>query len=189
MSRHPKAPPRFIPTLTEVVPLPREPVVPPPPPPPPTSRERPVSRERPAAVASPAPAGPPPWLLDIPTLADSIEASFAAQTAPTQPHSAAEPFQQATALPGSLSAEQEARLVQRLLQRVEASLEHRLREAIDHIVQEQAALIFPKLRTEVRTLVRQTVGEAVAQEWINVRTPGRQEPPPSLSGAFARPLD
>lgn len=180
MSRHPKAPPRFIPTLTEVVPLPREPVVPPPPPPAP--------RERPAAVASSAPAGPPPWLLDIPTLADSIEASFAAQTAPTPPHSAAEPFQ-ATALPGSLSAEQEARLVQRLLQRVEASLEHRLREAIDHIVQEQAALILPKLRTEVRTLVRQTVGEAVAQEWINARTPGRQEVPPPLSGASARPLD
>lgn len=183
MSRPPKAPPRFIPTLTEVVPLPREPVVPPPPPPPP------ASRERPAAVASTASAGSPPWLLDIPTLADSIEASFAAQTAPTQPHSAAEPFQQATALPGSLSAEQEARLVQRLLQRVEASLEHRLREAIDHIVQEQAALILPKLRTEVRTLVRQTVGEAVAQEWINARTPGRQELPPPLSGASARPLD
>jgi hypothetical protein len=70
-----------------------------------------------------------------------------------------------------------------------------LQQAVDHIVQEQIALMLPRLRQEVRSLVQQSVGEAVAQEWINARTPGRQDLPPPLhsaaafSGAFARHQD
>ncbi len=184
MSRHPKAPPRFIPTLTEVVPLP-----------PPSAIPAAAPEPAPVATAS----QPPPWLLDIPTLADSIDAQL---NAPTEAPDtlAAPPLHRpaptsAPALPGTLSAAQEAQLVQRLLQRLESTLEQRLQQAVDHIVQEQIALMLPRLRQEVRSLVQQSVGEAVAQEWINARTPGRQDLPPPLhsaaafSGAFARHQD
>ena len=86
------------------------------------------------------------------------------------------------------SADQEAQLVQRLLQRVESSLEHSINQVIEEIVEEQATLIVQRLRKNLHSLVRQTVGEAVAQEWINARTPGRQDPPP-LSGAFVKRRD
>lgn len=171
MSRNPKAPPRFIPTLTEVVPLP-------PPSAPPAAA--PELAPAPAASAS----QPPPWLLDIPTLADSIDAQLndppEAPPAPATPPLHRPAPTPAPALHVSLSAAQEAQLVQRLLQRLENTLEQRLEQAIDHIVQEQIALILPRLRHEVRGLVQQTVGEAVAQEWINARTPNRQDLSPPL---------
>ena len=55
-------------------------------------------------------------------------------------------------------------LVHRLMQRVDAGLDQRLREAITTVVQEQTRSVLPRLREEVESVVRQVVYEAVADE-------------------------
>lgn len=62
------------------------------------------------------------------------------------------------------SGELEEALVHRVMQRVDASLEHQLRNAIAQVVQEQTPSLVPRLREEVETVVRQAVYEAVADE-------------------------
>lgn len=60
-----------------------------------------------------------------------------------------------------LSQEQ---LIRRVMQRVDLTLERRLREAIAATVIEQTRSIGPLLREEIELVVRQTVSQAFAEE-------------------------
>lgn len=66
--------------------------------------------------------------------------------------------------PGVLEEE----IVHRVMQRVDVSLEHRLREAIALVIQEQTRSVVPRLREEIESVVRQSVYEAVADELAHV---------------------
>ncbi|MGH6625748.1 MAG: hypothetical protein ACRECD_04265 [Burkholderiaceae bacterium] len=101
MSATPKTPPRFVPTLTEVVQLPTQAVV-----------------DQPAVVL------------------------------PSEPAS-------------GLVEEQ---IIRRVLQRLDVSLERRLREAVAAVVIEQTRSLGAQLREEIESALRQSVAEAVAEE-------------------------
>ena len=115
----PRTPPRFVPTLTEVVQSPME--------------------------------------IPVLVLEDAIDA--------------------AAPLTRQDSVELEEAMVHRVMQRVDVSLEHHLREAIALVVQEQTRSLVPRLREEVETVVRQSVYEAVADELASVapRAPAGQD--------------
>ena len=83
----------------------------------------------------------------VPTLTEVVQSS--PEPAPPAPPAA------------GLSQEQ---LIQRVMQRVDLSLERRLREAIAATVIEQTRSIGPLLREEIETVVRQTVAQAFADE-------------------------
>ena len=55
-------------------------------------------------------------------------------------------------------------LVHRIMQRIDLSLDRRLREAIATTVLEQTRLLGPLLREEIEIAVRQTVSQALAEE-------------------------
>jgi hypothetical protein len=67
----------------------------------------------------------------------------------------------AAAPPGALSQEQ---LIHRIMQRVDLTLERRLREAVAAAVIEQTRSIGPLLRDEIESVVRETVSQAFADE-------------------------
>lgn len=58
----------------------------------------------------------------------------------------------------------EEQLVQRVMQRVELSLDRRLREAVAATVLEHTRHIGPALRQSIEAVVREAVAEALAQE-------------------------
>ena len=66
-----------------------------------------------------------------------------------------------TELPSALSEEQ---LVHRIMQRVELTLEKRLREAIATTVLQQTQMLGPLLREEIELVVRESVEQALAEE-------------------------
>lgn len=66
-----------------------------------------------------------------------------------------------SALDGVLAQEQ---LVHRVMQRIDLTLDRRLREAVATTVLEQTRLLVPLLREEIETVVRQTVSQALAEE-------------------------
>ena len=73
---------------------------------------------------------------------------------------------QASAMPalastGPLSEEQ---MVHRIMQRIDLTLDRRLREAIASTVLEQTRTLGPLLREEIESVVRQAVSEALADE-------------------------
>ncbi len=111
MPATPRTPPRFVPTLTEVV----------------------QARQAPQPGLAPQ--------------ADSIDAS------------------------GNL----EEQIIHRVMQRVDLSLERRLREAVATLVLEQTRSLGPLLREEIESVVRQSVSEAVAEE-LAQRSNARYEP-------------
>jgi hypothetical protein len=80
----------------------------------------------------------------VPTLTEVVKG--AAAVAPDQP---------------SLSQEQ---LVQRVMQRVDLTLERRLREAIAAKVLEHTRALAPALRDEIEAVVRQAVAQAFEEE-------------------------
>lgn len=55
-------------------------------------------------------------------------------------------------------------VVRRVMQRIDLTLERRLREAIAATVIEQTRAITPKLREEIEQVVRETVAQAFAEE-------------------------
>ena len=55
-------------------------------------------------------------------------------------------------------------LAQRVLQRVDLSLDRRLREEIATLVLEQTSALVPLLRERLESVVREVVAEAVAEE-------------------------
>ena len=64
-------------------------------------------------------------------------------------------------MPATFSEEQ---LVHRIMQRVELTLEKRLREAIATTVLQQTQMLGPLLREEIELVVRQSVEQALAEE-------------------------
>ena len=62
-------------------------------------------------------------------------------------------------------------IIQRVMQRIELTLERRLREAIAATVLEQTRSIAPMLREEIESVVRETVSEAFEQELAPGRPP------------------
>ncbi len=115
MNTTPRTPPRFVPTLTEVV--------------------------------------QPPMEIPVLVLGDTVEPAPDTVAGVSQRQS---------------SVELEEAMVHRVMQRVDVSLEHHLREAIALVVQEQTRSLVPRLREEVETVVRQSVYEAVADELASV---------------------
>lgn len=139
MAQPPRTPPRFVPTLTEVV---QGAAVPPASPVPAHGAGVPASLARPPVPAAPAP----------------VAAFAVPPKAPATPVAPAAPV--AMQLPEGF----EEHLVHRVMQRVDVELDLRLREAIATVVQEQTRSMVPRLREEVESVVRHAVYEAVAQE-------------------------
>ena len=83
----------------------------------------------------------------VPTLTEVVQAS------PTGP----------APVPASAPATEE-QLVQRVLQRIDLSLERRVREAIASTVLEHTRSLGPALRERLEAVVRQAVSEALAEE-------------------------
>lgn len=68
------------------------------------------------------------------------------------------------ARPGAAMSLSEDQIVQRVMQRIDLTLERRLREAIAATVLEQTRSIAPLLREEIESVVRETVAQAFAEE-------------------------
>ena len=60
----------------------------------------------------------------------------------------------------------EDHIVHRVMQRIDITLERRLREAVATLVLEQTQSLAPLLREEIELAVRESVSEAVAQELL-----------------------
>jgi hypothetical protein len=88
----------------------------------------------------------------VPTLTEVVGTSSASRPAP------------ATA---AISQDQ---IIHRVMQRIDLTLERRLREAIAATVLEQTRSIAPMLREEIEAVVRETVSQAFAEE-LGARNP------------------
>ena len=187
MALPPKTPPRFVPTLTEVVRVPdaaslapgatnpaaRTTVLSPsqsaalaktaPP------SVRPAAMPKASAMASTARPAAPPLVAPPPVVSSQASravassalqrpSTFAAATSVGMP-SVSAPVA-ARALPEGM----EEYMVHRVMQRVDVVLDQRLREAIATVVQEQTRSVLPRLREEIESVVRHAVYEAVADE-------------------------
>lgn len=86
----------------------------------------------------------------VPTLTEVV--GGAAPVAPAVP---------AAETPPALSHEQ---LAQRVLQRLDLTLDRKVREAISTVVLEQTSALAPLLRERLEAVVRQAVAQAVAEE-------------------------
>lgn len=168
----PKAPPRFVPTLTDVVHVARGDLAPIPLSAPllePQDTGEGPSAQR--AAEPPPPIAAPPWSPqarwpETTPLSAIVGMPAPAVQAATTPASAAEEQGPTVgpALGPALPDGFEEDLVHRVMQRVDVVLDQRLREAIATVVQEQTRSIVPRLREEVESVVRQAVYEAVADE-------------------------
>lgn len=150
-----RTPPRFVPTLTTVVEIPPElPVEPP--------AEKPV-----AAPTEPPAAG---------GMFEDFNFGAIVRAAPAPALRAAA----ATNVSEEDAFRLEEQLLHRVLQRVDFSLEERLTDTVSAAVQRQLDVMLPKLRSEIETVLRALVVEALAQELSE--TPGSTPPfrPPSL---------
>ena len=187
MALPPKTPPRFVPTLTEVVQVPdaaalapgatnpaaRTTVLSPsqsaalakaaPP------AVRPTAMPQASALASTARPAAPPLVAPPPVVSSQASravaspalqrsSTFAAATSVGMPAVSAPVA--ARALPEGM----EEYIVHRVMQRVDVVLDQRLREAIATVVQEQTRSVLPRLREEIESVVRHAVYEAVADE-------------------------
>lgn len=95
----------------------------------------------------------------VPTLTDVVQVS--GRPAPGAGSEAG-----ATAAPMDSQALQalQEQVIHRVMQRVDLSLERRLREAVATLVLEQTRNLGPLLRDEIEAVVRKSVSDAVAQE-------------------------
>lgn len=66
--------------------------------------------------------------------------------------------------PVALAAELQDQMVQRVLQRIDLTLERRLREAVGQLILEHTQTLAPRLHEEVERVVRQSVNQAFEQE-------------------------
>lgn len=183
----PRVPPRFVPTLTEVVqggdqPAPQSapalrPLAAP------ERLAAPVAISPPAVISSPAassgaalarssvpPAMPPKAVQAAPVAVPQAGTLSAVAALATEKRGlAAAALPTAKPMPTAparkmLSEDFEELLVHRVMQRVDVSLDLRLRDAIASVVLEQTRSILPRLREEVESVVRHAVYEAVADE-------------------------
>ena len=193
----PRTPPRFVPTLTEVVhvpggtPAPQAPAVstrttvmpagglPPVMPPAPASKAAPLAGGSAAAatrtsLGSGAATGTGRAAVPVPGVpAQSREAEPVGRGAPSPSVSAAAAGR--TAVPSAMARPMpdgmEEYVVHRIMQRVDVVLDQRLREAIATVVQEQTRSVLPRLREEIESVVRHAVYEAVADELASGASP------------------
>lgn len=146
MSLPPKSPPRFVPTLTDVVQW--------------ESGVPAVGQDEQAPQASSIPTATASSPLAPPAVAVTPQAAKA------------EPPQAAAANPASAFPQGiEELVIHRVMQRVDLVLDQRLREAIATVLMEQTRSIVPRLREEVESVVRYAVYEAVAEELASQETP------------------
>ena len=94
---------------------------------------------------------PPPRF--VPTLTEVVEASTVAATLQAE-------------LPSTDidRAAMEDKLVERVLQRVDLTLERQLRVALGQLILEHTETLAPQLRQEIERVIRQSVSEAFVQE-------------------------
>lgn len=71
---------------------------------------------------------------------------------------------------GNAATLSEEQLVHRIMQRVELTLERRLREAIATTVLQQTQMLGPLLREEIELVVRESVEQALADELTATRS-------------------
>lgn len=151
-----KTPPRYVPTLTEVVTEPEGQALPP---------------ALPEEINDAAPA----WgtLSELDLQPDSemdldLDLDLGLEPAPFHPAPEIEASPLAASmrktLEGDRAALAEEHLVQRLLERVENGLDERLRETIAQVVQEQTRSVTLRLQEALESVVRQAVHDALAQE-------------------------
>lgn len=139
MAVPPRTPPRFVPTLTDVVQMPGGAL--------PAAPKTAQSMAAAPAVRTPAP--PKAAVQGTPAAPLSTPPKPAATAAVTLPNGF------------------EEYVVHRVMQRVDVVLDQRLREAIALVVEEQTRSMLPRLREEVEAVVRNAVYEAVAEELGN----------------------
>lgn len=153
-----RTPPRYVPTLTEVVTEP-------------DAQALPLAPEVPEDTAGAAYAWEVPAELELEPDSDlDLELDLDLGLAPAPAYQA--PMIEASPLAASMrkaldddrAAHAEEHLVQRLLERVENGLEERLRETIAQVVQEQTRSVTLRLQEALESVVRQAVQEALAQE-------------------------
>jgi len=195
MATPPRTPPRFVPTLTEVVQVPdakpssltppvpaRTTVMAPHAVPPAVMSSSPAGRPMAAApspstaapltaatqrLGTPAPV-PSPTGTRVSTGAGASVSGAGPVAAVRSPVANSEP----RAVPAARLADgTEEYVVHRVMQRVDVVLEKRLREAIASVVQEQTRSVLPRLREEIESVVRHAVYEAVADELASSATP------------------
>jgi hypothetical protein len=78
--------------------------------------------------------------------------------------------------PAAVPGVSQGQMIERVMQRIDLTLERRLREAIAATVLEQTRSIAPMLREEIEAVVRETVSEAFADELAaKNRRPNRPE--------------
>jgi hypothetical protein len=75
-----------------------------------------------------------------------------------------------------LSQEQ---LVHRILQRIDLTLDRRLREAVARVVLEQTRQLAPALRVQIEVEVAAAVSEALAEEFGPAAAGGAERTPPA----------
>lgn len=153
-----KPPPRYVPTLTEVVTEPE-------------ARADAIAHVPDAApdhrgrLSEPVPEFEP-WPEPQAAARPEPEPEPEPEPGPQPPEPALPPIAAAPAarLDASAWLQAEELLVQRLLERVDQVLDERLRETIAQVVQAQTRSLTLRLQEELESVVRQTVQEAVAQE-------------------------
>ena len=141
-----KGPPRFVPTLTEVV--------------------RPVELKAagpvapPEAVVTSAPAAPAKLPPGFAELLQDWPAGLG--LAPEQPKPPEPGAQSSIAPPAQVSAELQQVRVERILQSVEDSLEQRLRQALELVLAPHLQSLAAVVRTELAESVAQAVSDTLA---------------------------
>lgn len=70
----------------------------------------------------------------------------------------------------------EEQIVQRVMQRMDLTLERRVREAIGAVVLEQTRSLAPLLREQIETVVREAVSQAMAEEIASQQYPPGGKP-------------
>ncbi|AVS74186.1 hypothetical protein [Paracidovorax cattleyae] len=179
----PKQPPRFVPTLTDVVQV-TEAAVPGGSPLP--GAQTPVPNPVPAASPGGAVPAMAPWPAvppvgePVPAAAPSHFPAAALAGAPGPAPAVPVPAAPSPSLPSSQPAPApdfsgiEEVVIHRIIQRVDVVLDQRLREAIATVVQEQTRSMVPRLREEVESVVRHAVYEAVADELASPGGPAQR---------------
>jgi hypothetical protein len=160
MTSSTRTPPRFVPTLTTVVEIAPEPPI-----------------EDAAAPVESAPFDSNAPSLEGGNMIDDLHfAPIPRPRAPVNPPDGAKAVQ--------ISEEDafrlEEQLLHRVLQRVDFSLEERLTDTVSVAVQRQLDSMMPLLRTEIETVLRSLVVEALAQELSETPTSKPPFTPPSL---------
>jgi hypothetical protein len=101
----------------------------------------------------------------IPTLTEVVLPAAVAVPGPASAEPASVPAVALETVRSSVEIEAlQDQIIHRVMQRVDLSLERRLREAVATMVLQQTQSLVPRLREEIEFVVRQSVSDAVADE-------------------------